>query len=404
MGWSESVIWWHLYPLSFVDAEREAVDDVQHRLPRLSSWLDYGIGLGANGLLLAPVFASASHGYDTLDHYRIDPRLGDDADFDALVVDCHARGIRICLDGVFNHLAANHPIVLRALAAGPGTDDGRWIRWVETYPRYFEGHARLVELDLTQPVVADYVADVMLTWLRRGVDAWRLDAAYAQGAEVWTPILERVKAEFEDSWVFAEVIHGDYAEFVRTSGVDSATQYELWHAIWDSLNDGNFYSLDWTLQRHRAFCEQFRPQTFIGNHDVTRIATKLTDPRHVSLATALLLLLPGIPSIYAGDEQGFTGEKQDHLHGDDAVRPPFPADPSGLLPFGSDTLASYQELIGLRRRHPWLVDAELATSQLTNTFIAISLSSEGHSLTLSLNIGEEPVDGVEPHSWSVIDT
>ena len=175
----------------------------------------------------------------------------------------------------------------------------------------------------------------------------------------------------------------------------------MWHAIWDSLNDGNFYSLDWTLQRHRAFCEQFRPQTFIGNHDVTRIATKLTDPRHVSLATALLLLLPGIPSIYAGDEQGFTGEKQDHLHGDDAVRPPFPADPSGLLPFGSDTLASYQELIGLRRRHPWLVDAELATSQLTNTFIAISLSSEGHSLTLSLNIGEEPVDGVEPHSWSV---
>lgn len=401
MDWPASVIWWHIYPLGFVGAERTAVSPVHHRLGQLGNWLDYAVDLGTSGLLLAPVFASASHGYDTLDHYQIDRRLGDDADFDALLAACQERGLRVCLDGVFNHLSREHPIVQRALAAGPDTDDGRWIRWVDDYPRNFEGHKGLVELDLTQPVVAEYVAGVMTHWLGRGIDAWRLDAAYTQGASVWAPILAEVKARYPQSWVFAEVIHGDYAEFVATSGVDSVTQYELWHAIWDSLNDRNFFSLDWTLGRHRGFCEQFRPQTFIGNHDVTRIATKLTDPRHVPLAAALLLLLPGIPSIYAGDEQGFTGEKEEHHYGDDAVRPPFPGFPSELLPFGEATHAVYTELIKLRRKHPWLVDAELTTSELTNTFIAIHLAGDDQQLTLRLNIGDQPVSGVAPHSWQL---
>jgi cyclomaltodextrinase / maltogenic alpha-amylase / neopullulanase len=405
MDWPGSVIWWHVYPLGFVGAERTGhtvgVEEVQHRLPRLGAWLDYVIELGANGLLLAPVFASASHGYDTVDHFRIDPRLGDDADFDELVGACRARGIRLCVDGVFNHVARMHPIVQAALAGGPDSDAGRWIRWVDGYPRYFEGHEALVELDLAHPAVADYVAEVMTHWLARGVDAWRLDAAYAQGATVWAPILAKVTAQHPDSWVLAEVIHGDYSEFVAASGVASVTQYELWHAIWDSLNDGNFFSLDWTLKRHREFCEKFRPQTFIGNHDVTRIATQLTNPADVPLATALLMLLPGIPSIYAGDEQGFTGEKQEHSFGDDAVRPPFPVDPSGLLPFGRPTLAVYQELIGIRRRHPWLTDAVVTTSEVTNTSIAIHLDGDGQHLTLRLNIGDKPVGGVQPHAWSV---
>ena len=401
MDWPDNVIWWHVFPLGFVGAERTAVTDVQHRLGRLSAWLDYVIELGANGLLLAPVLASATHGYDTLDHLRIDPRLGDDADFDALVADCRGRGIRVCLDGVFNHVAREHPIVQAAIAGGPESEDGRWIRWEGPYPLYFEGHEALVELDLSQPVVADYVAGVMTHWLARGIDGWRLDAAYAQGADVWAPILATVKAAYPDAWVFAEVIHGDYSEFVATSGVDSVTQYELWHAIWDSLNDRNLFSLDWTLKRHREFCEHFRPQTFVGNHDVTRIATQLTNAADLPLATALLLLLPGIPSIYAGDEQGFTGEKQDNSFGDDAVRPPFPADPSGLLPFGKSALATYQELIGIRRRNPWLTDAVATTSDVTNTTIAIHLDGDGQHLTLRLNIGEDAADGVAPHSWSL---
>jgi glycosidase len=399
MDWSSHMIWWHVYPLGFVDAEREAVDAVEHRLPRLVGWLDYLLELGCNGLMLAPVFASLSHGYDTLDHKRIDPRLGDEADFEHLLAEAHARGIRVCLDGVFNHLARSHPLVQRALAAGPGTPEGDWLTWHEGYPWVFEGHEGLVSLNLANPEVADWVAGVMNHWLDRGVDAWRLDAAYAAGAEAWAPILAKVREAHPQAWIFAEVIHGDYAEFVAASGVDSVTQYELWHAIWDSLLNRNLFSLEWTLGRHRSFCGAFTPLTFISNHDVTRIASKLPDPRDVELAAVLLLLLPGIPSIYAGDEQGFTGEKEDHAYGDDAVRPPFPEDPADLLPYGADLHRSYQELIGIRRRHPWLVAAEVTTSEVANTWITITLTGPEEVLVLELNLAEEEVDGVGAHGW-----
>lgn len=90
-AWVQHAIWWQVYPLGFVDAPKVRSDDapVAHTLPRLIDWLDYAVALGVNGLALQPIFASQSHGYDTTDHFRIDPRLGDDADFDALVAACH---------------------------------------------------------------------------------------------------------------------------------------------------------------------------------------------------------------------------------------------------------------------------------------------------------------------------
>jgi cyclomaltodextrinase / maltogenic alpha-amylase / neopullulanase len=409
MSWSGNVIWWHCYPLRFVDAEDEYTPEVTHRLGHLANWLDYVIELGANGLLLAPVFASSTHGYDTLDHFRIDPRLGDNEDFAELVRRAGERGIRVVLDGVFNHVSRDHEIVQRALASGPDSEAGRWLHWVGEYPRCFEGHMSLVELNLGHPGVQDYVVAVMNHWLDCGVDGWRLDAAYAPGADAWRPIVERVKAAHPDSWVLAEVLHGDYSDFVTRSGVDSITQYELWKAIWSSLNDPNFHELAWALKRHAEFCQTFLPQTFIGNHDVTRIATKLTDPRHVRLAIALLLLLPGIPSIYAGDEQGFTGEKLDQSGGDDAVRPPFPLHPAGLAPFGADILAQYQRLIHQRRVHPWLATATATANEVTNGTATIDLVGDGARLTLALNATDQEVrlPGshatliVHPHDWAL---
>ncbi|MCA0294753.1 MAG: DUF3459 domain-containing protein [Actinobacteria bacterium] len=409
MGWADSVIWWHCYPLRFVDAERTAVDTVEHRLWRVANWLDYLVELGANGLLMAPVFASTSHGYDTLDHYRIDPRLGDDADFDDLVALAKERGVRLLLDGVFNHVSQNHEIVRKALAGGPGSADGAWIRWVGEYPRGFEGNLDLVELDLANPAVQDYVVGVMTHWLDRGADGWRLDAAYAAGPDAWRPIVDRVKAAHPDCWLLAEVIHGEYADFVARSGVDSVTQYELWKATWSSLNDHNFHELAWTLTRHAEFAQTYRPATFIGNHDTTRIATKLADERSLPLATALLLLLPGVPTVYAGDEQGFTGEKTDGPTGDDAVRPPFPEEPSALAGFGRPVFALHQRLIHLRRTHPWLVSAALTVNTTTDDTIAIDLVGNGGRLTLALNASDQPaelagVNGpvhVDPHGWAL---
>jgi cyclomaltodextrinase / maltogenic alpha-amylase / neopullulanase len=389
MGWIDTVIWWHCYPLGFVGADRTAGGQLTHRLPQLTNWLDYLIKLGANGLLLAPVFASKSHGYDTLDHFQIDPRLGDHADFDDLLMQAHRRGIKVVLDGVFNHVSADHEIVVRAKAGGPDSAAGAWVKWVGDYVRGFEGNLDLVELNLANPAVQDYVVAVMDHWLKRGVDGWRLDAAYAAGPAAWAPIMARVKSAHPDSWTLAEVIHGDYIDFQATAGVDSITEYELWKAIWSSLIDRNPHELAWTLGRHAEFCQHFRPLTFIGNHDVTRIATRLNDPARLRLAIALLLLLPGVPAIYAGDEQGFTGEKTEGPRGDDAVRPLFPHDPAGLAPFGADVFTEHQRLIHLRRSNPWLVSAQLKVVSLSDAGLGIELRGEGHQLGLAVNFSQQ---------------
>src|SRR5699024_6858214 len=133
-------------------------------------------------------------GYDTLDHRRLDPRLGDQADFDALVAACRERGIRLVLDGVFNHVSGRHPLARRAIAVGANSCEGGCIRWTGEPPYGFGGNDDLIGLDLADAFVQNAIVEVMGLWLERGADGWRLDAMYAAGAEAWYPILERVRA------------------------------------------------------------------------------------------------------------------------------------------------------------------------------------------------------------------
>jgi glycosidase len=376
--WADHAIWWQVYPLGFTADT--------HTLAHLENWLDYAIELGCNGLLLGPVFASETHGYDTIDHFRIDPRLGDDADFDSLVAKAHDRGLRIALDGVFNHVARSfvHP------------------EWFRGDGATFEGHDHLIALDHSNPAVAQYVGEVLRHWLDRGVDAWRLDAAYAVPPEFWREVLPRDR----DAWYFGEVIHGDYAGYVAKSGLDSVTQYELWKAIWSSLNDGNFFELSYALGRHNALLDTFVPQTFVGNHDVTRLATRLEDERHLGHALAILFLVAGVPSVYYGDEQAFRGLKEDRAGGDDAIRPAFPDTPDGLAPYGWPTYRLHQEMIGVRRRHAWLTRAQTKVEHVTNQSMALRAVHGDESVLLLLNVSDQdaefPIEDavvLPPHSW-----
>ncbi|HMR48776.1 MAG TPA: alpha-amylase family protein [Arachnia sp.] len=397
MSWSEHAIWWHVYPLGACGAPiRDPHPAPGHRLTRLLNWLDYAAELGTSGLLLGPVFQSSTHGYDSTDQFRIDPRLGDEADFAALVDACHARGLAVVLDGVFSHVGRNHPAAREALAAGPGGRhadlfDIDWQHPDGPQFRVFEGHGSLVRLNHASPQARDYTVDVMRHWLALGADGWRLDAAYSVDAGFWADVLPRVRAHHPRAWFLGEVIHGDYAAFVRDSGVDTVTQYELWKAIWSSLKESNFFELDWTLSRHNDFLHSFVPQTFLGNHDVTRIASTV-GPERAVLALAILMTVGGIPSIYYGDEQGATGVKEERADGDDAVRPPLPESPAELLPFGRDMFRAHQALIGLRRRHPWLVRATTKTLALTNTHYVYQAEADGNLLTVELLLdGEHPV-------------
>ena len=193
-SWADRAIWWHVYPLGFTGAEKAQPaeeEPVRHRLRQLEGWLDYAVELGCSGLLLGPVFAAETHGYDTINHFQIDPRLGDQDDFDHLVAEAGRRGLRVVLDGVFNHVGRSFPAFQAALAGGPGSPAARWFRYDPAAGEYatFEGHHQLVVLDHEEPEVLDYVAQVMTYWLDRGAAGWRLDAAYAVPASFWAKVL-----------------------------------------------------------------------------------------------------------------------------------------------------------------------------------------------------------------------
>jgi cyclomaltodextrinase len=370
--WVRHAIWWHVYPLGFTGAEHGARPEVVHRLAHLEAWLDYAIRLGASGLALGPIFAAETHGYDTVDHYRIDPRLGDADDFAQLVEAAHGRGLKVLLDGVFNH-------------AGRSFTHPEWFR-----DTTFEGHAHLPVLDHGSPEVRDYVTDVMCHWLDAGADGWRLDAAYATPRPFWTDVLGRVRRRHPSAYLVGEVIHGDYAATVEETGMHAVTQYELWKAIWSSLGDRNLFELAWALRRHNGYLESFVPLTFVGNHDVTRIASQLPDERLLPHALVVLFTVGGTPAVYYGDEQAFRGVKEERAGGDDAVRPEFPPDPAGLAPWGAATFRLHQDLIGLRRRHPWLHEAHTTARELTNTAAVLDTTDGTRHLLTVLNLAEAP--------------
>lgn len=396
-------IWWHVYPLGACGAPIRDLDPTDpgwagHRLPRLEAWLDYAVELGCNGLLLGPAFASTSHGYDTVDHFRLDPRLGDEQDWDHFVAAARSRGLQIMLDGVFNHVGAEHELV-----TAPGERAGMVRREGDRH-RGWEGHDALAELNHDDPRVVELVAQVMTHWLDRGADGWRLDVAYAVPGHFWAEVLRRVRETHPDACFLGEVIHGDYVAIAQAGTLDAVTAYEAWKAIWSSLTDRNLWELAWALERHDEFSRGTCMQTFVGNHDVSRIASLVGDDG-AALAATVLMTLPGMPSVYYGDEQAFRGSKGSAFSADDEIRPTLPERPDQLAPEGWWLYRLYQELIALRRRNPWLSTGSLRVLDKTNTTIAYAVRADGHELVAHLDITGQPwatldVDGEQAFRWS----
>ncbi|NIJ04772.1 cyclomaltodextrinase [Frigoribacterium faeni] len=417
-AWTEHVVWWHVYPLGFGGADTTGADrSPAPRLLDLVPWLDHLLALGANGLALGPVFASSTHGYDTIDWFTVDPRLGTDDDLATLIDAAHAKGVRVMLDGVFNHVGPEFP-ALREARADPSSPAASLFRRDEQGElATFEGHGGLIALDHSSPEVVRTVADVLVHWAERGADAWRLDAAYAVPSSFWAQVLPPLRERHPDVWVVGEVLHGDYVAAVREGGLDSVTQYELWQGTWHSLQDVNLHELAWALTRHDEFLDAFVPLTFVGNHDVTRIASQIDDERHHAHAVVLLFVLGGVPSVYYGDELGLRAVKEERVGGDDAVRPAFPrwsGDDVVSLVAGADpaVLALHQELVGLRRRHPWLHSARTRTVSVANESLVLEVRGAGAGsgpdsdsgsgsgsdevLVVVLNLGDEPLRVADP--------
>jgi cyclomaltodextrinase / maltogenic alpha-amylase / neopullulanase len=376
-------------------------------LRTLSRWLDHVADLGCGGVLLTPVFVSSTHGYDTADPFRIDQRLGDEDDFAAFAAACRARGLALVLDGVFNHVGRGFSPFRDVLAHGPRSSWASWFRLDFARDegdgfayRCFEGHRELVALDHRSDAVLDWAASVACHWLDRGADGWRLDAAYAIPTPFLTALSRRIRARHPTALLFGEVIHGDYAGFVAKSGLDSVTQYELYKAIWSSLGDANFFELASAFKRHRALAAAFAPIIFAGNHDVTRLATRLREPRHLAHALAILFTAPGVPCVYYGDELAWQGTKEHRAAGDDAIRPALPASTEPVDAGQARALALHKELLGLRRARPWLARADIEVLAVANRQMTYAVSAGVDALRVVLDVGCAPLP--PPEGWRIV--
>jgi cyclomaltodextrinase len=390
-----------------VNPDVDAADPCDRGFRVLHGWLDHIVELGGGGVLLTPVFVSSTHGYDTVDPFRIDQRLGDDHDFDAFVEACHSRGLEVILDGVFNHVGRDHAAFRDVLAHGEASTFAEWFRLDFsrddgdgfTY-RTFDGHRELVALNHRSDAVLDWAEAVACHWLDRGVDGWRLDVAYAMPVPFLKELTDRVHRQHPEAFIFGEMIHGDYAGFVSGTGLDSVTQYELYKAVWSSLNDANFFELAWALERHRALTPGFAPVTFVGNHDVTRIASQLHDPSHLAHAVTLLFTVPGVPCIYYGDELAWRGTKENRPGGDDAIRQALPpsAEPADEQQTWMRNL--YQQLIALRRDRPWLTQGDIEVLDTASERITYTVRAGDNALLVTLDSAGSAV--MPPPGWQPI--
>jgi cyclomaltodextrinase / maltogenic alpha-amylase / neopullulanase len=411
-AWVDGRTWYHVHALRAagapdVNADPWATEPTGRGLRALIGRLDHVADLGCSGLLLTPIATSSSHGYDAVDATRVDPRLGDDSDFDALVHACHERDLKLVLDGVLNHVGRAFPHFVDVLERGAASEAAGWFRIDFEADgedgfgyRDFEGHRELVALNHRSADVLTWAVDVTTSWLDRGADGWRFDVAYAIPPSFLEELAQRVRRSHPSAFLFGEMIHGDYAGFVAASGLHGVTQYELHKACWSACNDRNLWELAWSLRRHAEMAASFVPVTFTGNHDVTRLATRLSDPAHLELVLAVLFTVPGTPCVYYGDEWAAAGTKVDGAGGDDAIRPRF----DDLVADGF-VEGRYRRWIAFRRDRPWLTRATLDLGPVVDDRLPYVVRAGTKAIAVSLDL--DPGRGDPPwptgDGWAAVD-
>jgi glycosidase len=237
--WTSTAVVYHIYPLGLLGAPHQLEPDIApvSRLRQLTGWTDHIRAIGCNTVYLGPVFASASHGYDTIDYRQVDPRLGTNDDLRALVRHWHDSGIRVVLDGVFNHVGRDHAHFRDLLEQGQVSPYRHWFADVDfTTPNPrgdafsytgWDGHLDLVKLNLRNPDVREELFEIVRGWFHEfDIDGLRLDAADVIDKDFLRDLAAVCRATRPDCWVFGEVVHGNYAEWIGPDMLDGVTNYE----------------------------------------------------------------------------------------------------------------------------------------------------------------------------------
>ncbi|WP_320129945.1 alpha-amylase family glycosyl hydrolase [uncultured Sphaerochaeta sp.] len=389
-SWYETACFYHMNPLTLCGAPPYQDHCLAYRLSKIEQWLDHLVGMGFNALYLGPVFDSLSHGYDTTDYYTLDPRLGDNQTLVNLIHTCHQRGIKVILDGVFNHTGREF-FAFRDIEKNK--EESPYKKWYRnvcfttegfTYENW-RGCEELAVFDLTNSEVQDYLLSVAQFWKEQfHIDGLRLDCADSLDLGFLEALHRQVKSNDPDFFLLGEVIHGDYRERANKKMLDSVTNYELHKALYSAHNDHNLFELAYSANREfgpEGMYRELSLYNFVDNHDVDRLASKLQDKHHLFNIYTLLFSFKGTPSVYYGSEWGIKGKKS----GDDD-RPLRPSlEVSQIQKGNQDLLSHIHGLIALRKEHEALILGDYTQLYLQSDQYAFKRETRQESILVLTN-------------------
>jgi cyclomaltodextrinase len=323
--WTNDAIFYHIYPLGLcgAPARNDFYSPQAACLEQLYPWLDHMQELGINALYLGPVFESSAHGYDTADYYRVDRRLGSNQTLKELSREMHQKGLRLVLDGVFNHVGRDFWAFKDVQAKGQASEYCGWFSNLDFGRRSpngdsfsyegWAGHYDLVKLNLHNPAVVDHLLGAVAFWMDEfQIDGLRLDAADVLDHDFIRKLAAFCRESNKDFWLMGEVVQGDYQRWANPEMLDSVTNYECYKGLWSSHANKNYFEIAYSLNRlfgKEGVYRHLRLFNFADNHDVNRVASNLNNPAELYPLYCLLFTMPGIPSIYYGSEWGIEGKR-----------------------------------------------------------------------------------------------
>ena len=382
--WVQDTVIYNIFPDSFatghrfisgMETERDYGQEKVHgklggTIKGITENIDYLTELGVNAIYINPIFAAGEyHKYDLVDYYHIDPCFGTDEEFGELVQHCHEKGIRVIIDGVFNHCGWHFMAFNDVVEKGEASDYKDWFYRLEypvvrpedpeTYPGYeCFGYERMMpKLALDQEEAADYFCQVGQYWIERyNIDGWRLDVASEINDGFWRKFRAAVKKCKKDAVLIGEVWESaghwlDGTMFDSTMNYDFRKHCKRFFA--EETADALEFDSRVTDMRMR-----YRKQTvfsqlnLLDSHDVSRFLSICKNVRSFRLAVIFQMTFPGMPSVFYGDEAGVTGILEAEY------RSPMPWD---TLAETDELFYLYQRAIGLRKRELILKRGEYRT-------------------------------------------
>ena len=394
--WFDNAVIYQIYPLGLCGAPQDNDGIQAHRILKLLDWVDHIRKTGADTVLLNPLFESDRHGYDTRDYRTVDCRLGTNEDLKTVCDAFHKAGLRVMLDGVFNHVG-------RGFWA---FRDVQQKKWDSPYKDWFhlsfdgnsnyndgfwyegwEGHYELVKLNLHNPAVVQHQFDAIRSWVEQfDIDGLRLDVAYCLSEDYLRQLRSFTNGLKPDFVLMGETLHGDYNRWMNDQMCHSVTNYECYKGLWSSFNSMNLFEIGHSLQR------QFGPEqwtlyrgkhllSFLDNHDVTRIASMLGEPRHLLPAYGILFGMPGVPALYYGSEWGIQGHKN---QGDASLRPALEK------PEWNDLTDAIATMAKARKESGALCNGSYRNVVLTNRQIIFERCWENERVLVAVNADNVP--------------